>query len=96
MMIVVGYDVALSENDGAKRLRRVAKICTEYGQRVQFSLFECVVDQLHYLELKDRLTKVIDPERDSLRFYRLGKNYQSKIEHIGVKSIIDVGKPIIM
>lgn len=96
MMVVVGYDVALGESDGKRRLRRVAKFCTEYGQRVQFSLFECVVDQLQYLELKARLSEIIDEEHDSLRFYRLGKNYATKIEHIGVKSILDVQKPLIM
>lgn len=96
MMVVVGYDVALSENDGARRLRRVAKVCTEYGQRVQFSLFECVVDQLQYLELKERLESIIDEEHDSLRFYRLGKNYHTKIEHIGAKSVRNMDETLIM
>lgn len=96
MMIIVGYDVAQSQDDGARRLRRVAKICTEYGQRVQFSLFECVVDELQYLELKARLSKVIDEEHDSLRFYRLGKNFRPKIEHLGAKTVMNVDEPLIM
>lgn len=96
MMIVVGYDVAMQVGNGSARLRHVAKICTEYGQRVQFSLFECKVDQVQYMELQSRLRDAIDMEHDSLRFYRLGQNYHTKIEHIGAKSVIDVDKPIIM
>lgn len=96
MMIVVAYDVSISEGNGARRLRHVAKACTRYGQRVQFSLFECVVDQMEYLELKSQLESIIDPKLDSLRFYRLGKNYRTKIEHIGAKAVPDVEGPLIM
>lgn len=84
-----------SSAGGAKRLRKVAKICQNYGQRVQNSVFECVVDATQYTSLKYELQEVIDEELDSLRFYRLGNNYQSKVEHIGTKESIDLEGPLI-
>ena len=89
MLILVTYDVNTVDEGGAARLRRVAKICEDYGQRVQNSVFECIVDEGQYCLLKSKLLEKIDKEKDSIRFYRLGNNYQSKIEHIGTKTDID-------
>lgn len=96
MLVVVTYDIAVSSDGGTKRLTRVAKLCSHYGQRVQNSVFECLIDNLELQQLKHQLTTVIDPEQDSLRFYKLGKNYQNKITHIGTKSIPDLSQPLIM
>lgn len=85
MYILVTYDVASSTPSGARRLRRVAKVCTQYGQRVQLSVFECLVDPGQYEQLKHELEDIIDKDTDSLRFYNLGKHWQSKVEHIGAK-----------
>lgn len=95
MLILVTYDVSLTEPGGQKRLRRVAKVCQNYGVRVQNSVFECVVDQTQYVVLKDRLCKEIDEDKDSLRLYRLGNNYKEKVEHYGVKQSINVENPLI-
>ncbi len=95
MLILVTYDVSLAEPGGQKRLRRVAKVCQNYGVRVQNSVFECVVDQTQYVVLKDRLCKEIDEDKDSLRLYRLGNNYKEKVEHYGVKQSINVENPLI-
>lgn len=92
MMVLVSYDVATSEPEGDKRLRRVAKTCLDYGQRAQKSVFECVLDPAQWTRLRARLTELIDPEHDSLRFYFLGDNWQRRVEHIGVKPTIDVEK----
>lgn len=78
MKIVITYDVTTSNPEGRKRLRKVAKICQNYGIRVQNSVFECVVDSTQFVMLKHQLIEAIDPEEDSLRFYRLGKNYRSR------------------
>ncbi len=84
MMMLVSYDVARDEK-GEKRLRHIAKILEDYGQRVQSSVFECLVDPAQWVELKTKLLKEINPEFDSLRFYSLGANWQRKVEHIGQK-----------
>ena len=86
MMVLISYDVRVSDPGGAKRLRRVAKVCRNYGQRVQNSVFECLVDPAQYKKLQAKLLDIIDPEKDSLRFYLLGNKYQSKIEHFGAKA----------
>lgn len=83
MYILITYDVATSTPKGAKRLRRVAKICLDYGQRVQNSVFECKLEPSHYVELKQRLLNEIDLETDSIRIYNLGNNWQKKVEHYG-------------
>ena len=83
MYILITYDVATSAPEGAKRLRRVAKICLDYGQRVQNSVFECKLEPAHYVELKQRLLNEIDSETDSIRIYSLGNNWQKKVEHYG-------------
>ncbi|PIE59181.1 MAG: CRISPR-associated endonuclease Cas2 [Desulfobulbus propionicus] len=89
MMVLVSYDVKTSDPGGAKRLRRVARICTNYGQRVQFSVFECIVNPAQWTVLKEKLTKEIDLSADSLRFYFLGANWRKRVEHIGAKEGID-------
>lgn len=89
MYVLVTYDVASSEVGGASRLRKVAKICTRYGQRVQNSVFECLVDPSQFECLKHELSKVIDEQRDSLRFYYLGKQWKNRVEHIGAKDSYD-------
>lgn len=85
MMVLVTYDVETVTSEGRKRLRQVAKLCTNYGQRVQNSVFECVLDPAQFSDLKYKLKKVIDIEKDSLRFYYLGSSWSRKVEHIGSK-----------
>lgn len=86
MLTVITYDVNTENAQGRKRLRRVAKHYVNYGQRVQNSVFECVTDAATMTKIKAELLELIDPEKDSLRFYYLGNNYQSKIEHFGAKA----------
>ena len=87
MMTLVSYDVSTVDAAGRKRLRKVAKECVNYGQRVQNSVFEVDVDYGTFLKLKDRLMKIIDEEQDSLRFYYLGNNWKRRVEHIGARNI---------
>ena len=89
MMTLVSYDVSTVDAAGRKRLRKVAKECVKYGQRVQNSVFEVDVDYGTFLKLKDRLMKIIDEEQDSLRFYYLGNNWKRRVEHIGAKETYD-------
>ncbi|MBF0234286.1 MAG: CRISPR-associated endonuclease Cas2 [Desulfamplus sp.] len=89
MLVLVSYDVSIEEN-GQKRLRRVAKACKDYGQRVQYSVFECLVDPTQWTVLRQRLIDEIDPEKDSLRFYFLGSNWKRRVEHIGAKPALDM------
>jgi len=96
MMVLVSYDVATSDRLGAKRLRRVAKICTNHGQRVQFSVFECIVDPAQWVVMRKQLIDAIDDSRDSLRFYFLGANWRRKVEHVGAKETIDQEGPLIL
>ena len=84
MLILVTYDVNTETNAGQARLRKVAKICKNYGQRVQNSVFECLLDASQYVEFKAKLGEIIDNEKDSLRFYKMGNNYKNKVEHVGV------------
>lgn len=86
MFILITYDINVTTNNGKSRLRKVAKICVDYGQRVQNSVFECKVTEAELLKLKKQLNDVINEETDSLRFYRLGDNYDKKVQHIGAKS----------
>lgn len=95
MFVIVSYDVATSEEGGQRRLRRVARACMDYGQRVQYSVFECIVDPAQWTKLKDRLISEIDQEKDSLRFYYLGSNWKHKVEHIGAKKPFDQEGPLI-
>ncbi len=96
MFILISYDVAMQDAGGARRLRRVAKACKDYGQRVQYSVFECLVEPAQWAKLKDRLIKEIDPEQDSLRFYYLGANWRRRVEHVGAKKAIDQEGPLIV
>lgn len=96
MMVLVTYDVNTTEAGGTRRLRRVAKACRDFGQRVQFSVFEIKVDPAQWTTLQARLEKVIDPSLDSLRFYYLGANWRRRIEHVGAKPATDLGGTLIV
>jgi len=96
MMVLVSYDVATSDSGGARRLRRIAKICVNHGQRVQFSVFECIVDPAQWVKFRQQLIKEIDEARDSLRFYFLGSNWHKRVEHVGAKPGIDQEGPLIV
>ena len=85
MLVLITYDVSTQDDAGKKRLRKVAKECVNYGQRVQNSVFECILDASQALLLKDKLLSIIDETQDSLRFYNLGNNYETKVEHYGAK-----------
>jgi len=89
MLILVTYDVNTASQGGAKRLRHVAKCCENHGQRVQNSVFECLVDPAQFAELKNQLIAEIDEKKDSLRFYYLGANWKNRVEHIGAKEAYD-------
>jgi len=96
MLILITYDVNTETPEGRKRLRHVSKVCQNYGQRVQNSVFECEVDAGLYLMVKDRLVRLINTETDSLRFYNMGNNSRSKVEHFGAKQSFDAGGPLIV
>lgn len=95
MMVLVSYDVSTISAGGDKRLRRLAKACRDYGQRVQYSVFEIEVDYAQWALLKNRLCELIEPTEDSLRFYYLGKKWQNKVEHFGIKPALDLSGPLI-
>ncbi len=95
MLVLITYDVNTEDSAGRTRLRKVAKQCVNYGQRVQNSVFECQVDSVQYRQIKAILEGIIDKKKDSLRFYNLGDKYKNKVEHIGVKSGFDVTEPLI-
>jgi CRISPR-associated protein Cas2 len=96
MLILITYDVNTETAAGRKRLRQVAKLCVNYGQRVQNSVFECILNASQLVLVKDKLLKTIDVQCDSLRFYNLGNNYQNKVEHHGAKPSFDVTEPLIL
>jgi CRISPR-associated protein Cas2 len=96
MLVVVSYDVSNVDPGGQRRLRRVAKACKDFGQRVQFSVFECSVDPAQWTRLRQRLIDEIDPKEDSLRFYFLGANWRKRVEHIGAKKTDDPEGPLIV
>ena len=89
MMVLVSYDVSVTDSKGKSRLRKVAKECQNYGQRVQNSVFEIDTDYGTFLKVKDKLMKLIDEEKDSIRFYYLGNNWQRRVEHFGAKETYD-------
>ncbi len=95
-MVLVSYDVCTMDNKGRRRLRRVAKACQDYGQRVQFSVFECNVEPAQWETLKQRLIEEIYSDEDSLRFYYLGSNWRRRVEHIGAKESVDLEAPLII
>jgi len=96
MMVLVTYDVSTIEPGGVRRLRRVAKACQDFGQRVQNSVFEIEVDPAQWTALKSRLEQIVDPNHDSLRYYYMGANWQRKVEHVGAKPTVDLNGPLIL
>lgn len=96
MLVLVTYDVSLVQPGGARRLRRVAKACQDYGQRVQFSVFEIEVDPAQWAMLKSKLEELIDRKHDSLRYYYLGANWHHRVEHVGAKAVPDLSGPLIV
>ncbi len=96
MMVLVSYDVSTVQREGRRRLRRVAQTCLDYGQRVQNSVFECLVDPVQWAQLKNRLLAEYEPTEDSLRFYFLGKQWRERVEHYGAKPAIDPEGPLVV
>jgi CRISPR-associated protein Cas2 len=96
MMVLVSYDVSTVTPGGDRRLRRIAKVCLDHGQRVQYSVFELEVDTASWVMIKQHLCDLIDPTVDSLRFYYLGIKWQSKVEHIGAKPVLDLNGPLVL
>lgn len=96
MLVVVSYDVKTEDAAGRRRLRRVAKVCESFGQRVQNSVFECCVDAAQWVGLRARLTSEISKDEDSLRFYFLGNEWARRIEHVGAKASYDPEGPLIV
>jgi len=96
MYVLITYDVDTTTPNGAKRLRNVAKICQNYGQRVQNSVFECSLSESIFLKVKDQLINTIDDKEDSIRIYHLGKNWKNAIEQYGRKTSFDIDAPLII
>jgi CRISPR-associated protein Cas2 len=96
VLVVITYDVSTTDATGRKRLRKVSKLCQDYGIRVQNSVFECVVDSTQLKQLKLKLLETMNDNKDSIRIYRLGDNYKSKVEHFGVKEAFDLEGPLIL
>lgn len=89
MLVLVSYDVNTEDAAGRRRLRRISKLCSDWGQRVQFSVFECLVDNAQWLKLRASLLHEMDEEKDSLRFYMLGNRWRGHVEHVGAKPAYD-------
>lgn len=96
MMVLITYDVNTEDAAGRKRLRQIAKQCVNYGQRVQNSVFECMLDPAKCKLLQAKLLSIMDPDKDSLRFYYLGSRYEKKIEHFGCKQTYLPEEPLIL
>ena len=96
MMVIITYDVCTETPEGRKRLRQVAKACVNSGQRVQKSVFECLLEPAQFTVLKNKLEQIIDHEEDSLRFYFLGSNWKNRVEHVGAKETYDPEGPMII
>lgn len=96
MLVLIAYDVSVETTAGRRRLRHIAKLCLDRGQRVQNSVFECLIDPAQWVELRARLIDEFNPETDSLRFYFLGKNWKRRIEHVGAKPAYDPEGPLIV
>jgi CRISPR-associated protein Cas2 len=96
MLVLITYDVNTQDADGCRRLRRVAKQCQNYGQRVQNSVFECLIDPTEFTQLRHNLEAIIDMEKDSLRYYFLGKNWKNRVEHVGAKEAVDLEGALIV
>lgn len=95
MFVLISYDVSTADREGQRRLRRVAKICQNYGQRVQYSVFECIVDPAQWAAVRAKLIDEIEQEKDSLRFYFLGSNWKRRVEHVGAKPSLDQEGPLV-
>jgi CRISPR-associated protein Cas2 len=95
MFVLISYDVSTMDKEGQRRLRRVARICQNYGQRVQYSVFECIVDPAQWAMVRAKLIDEIEPEKDSLRFYFLGSNWRRRVEHVGAKPALDQEGPLV-
>ncbi len=96
MLVLITYDVNTEDAAGRKRLRQIAKQCINYGQRVQCSVFECMLDPGQYRTLEAKLLSIMDQEKDSLRFYELGANYKKKIRHYGAKTTYLPEEPLLL
>ena len=96
MMVLITYDVETTTPAGARRLRRVSKECQNYGQRVQNSVFECVLTEAQFVVLKNRLSGIIDSEKDSVRYYFMGNNWNNRIEMVGKETSYDVTSELII
>lgn len=95
MLVLISYDVNTENAEGRKRLRRIAKLCTNWGQRVQFSVFECLLDNAQWQKLRASLIAEMDTQKDSLRFYLLGNSWRGKVEHFGTKPAFDLEGPLV-
>jgi CRISPR-associated endonuclease Cas2 len=95
MFVLIAYDVSTIDDNGRRRLRRVARMCEDWGQRVQNSVFECKLDPAQFEELRKRLVDTIDPEADSLRFYHLPSKWRHRVEHVGAKPSKDLDGPLL-
>lgn len=96
MLVLICYDVNTETKAGRSRLRKIAKACVDYGQRVQNSVFECQIDEANFRLIREKMLQIIDHDLDSLRFYRLGNNYKNKVECFGVDSSFDVTDTLII
>jgi CRISPR-associated protein Cas2 len=96
MMVLVTYDMGTQTEQGRRRLRHIAKLCQNHGQRVQFSVFECLLEPALWVEFRAKLLAQIDPATDSLSFYLLGANWQQRVEHAGAKASYDPEGPLIL
>ncbi len=96
MMVLITYDVNTETAAGRKRLRKIADLCQDYGQRVQNSVFECIVDPALLKTLQNRIENIMNKETDSIRYYFLGNDWQNKIQHIGAKMSVRLDKPLII
>ncbi|HBF35559.1 TPA: CRISPR-associated endonuclease Cas2 [Candidatus Sumerlaeota bacterium] len=96
MMVLVTYDVSTETKEGRRRLHQVAKVCVNHGQRVQNSVFECLVDPAKFVSLRSQLERIIKPTEDSLRYYYLGANWKNRVEHVGAKPAYDPEGPLIV
>ncbi len=96
MMILLTYDVDFTQQQDARRLRKVAKLCERYGIRVQNSVFEMLVDPTQFVQIKEDLSKIIDMQTDSIRFYRLGSKWETKIETMGLEKGIKQDEPLLL
>lgn len=96
MHLLVTYDINTQTREGRRRLRRSAKVCLDYGQRVQYSVFECKVDAAQYIEFKAKLLGIVSLQTDSVRFYNLGADWDRRVEHHGVKESMNPDSPLII